>query len=189
MILVVGLGNPGPRYASTRHNIGFAVAEKLVELGGGAFRSRFHGRLADVMLDSRRVLVLQPETYMNESGRSVRATMDYFKLDSADLVVVHDELDLALGTLRLKQGGGDAGHRGLRSISQELGTSDYARLRFGIGRPEQNFGGTVADFVLEGFPLADRPQVQEHVERAAKALVLFVREGREAAMNVINRRA
>ncbi len=190
MILVVGLGNPGPRYQGTRHNIGFSVVDRLVEQAGdGVWRLRFEGRLATMTVAGERLLALEPHTFMNESGRSVRAALDHFGLGPESLLVVHDELDLPLGSLRLKLGGGEAGHRGLASISAQLGTSDYPRLRFGIGRPGPNFEGTIADFVLEGFPLADRPLLPEQVERAVWAVALFVREGRGAAMNVINRRA
>ena len=143
MILVVGLGNPGPRYALTRHNAGFLVIDalSLSPLAKGQrvvpFQSRFEAQYAELELAGKRVGLLKPETFMNASGRSVRAAAGALKLDPEAVLVVHDELDLGFGELRLKSGGGDGGHRGVRSISAELGTPSYGRLRVGIGRPPE----------------------------------------------------
>lgn len=188
MILVVGLGNPGPRYHATRHNIGFRAVDRLVERhGAGGFRSRFEGEFTQLELQGERVVVLKPMTFMNRSGHSVRPALSFFKLTPSDLLVVHDELDLAPGELRLKQGGGEAGHNGLRSISEQLGTQDYARVRCGIGRSPGG-PGTVADYVLDAFPLADQPLVEQTVDGAVEAIVRVVKEGMSSAMNVTNRK-
>lgn len=188
MILVVGLGNPGPRYHATRHNIGFRAVDRLVERHGPfGFRSRFEGEFAQVDVSGERVIVLKPMTFMNRSGHSVRPALSFFKLTHKELLVVHDELDLAPGEIKLKQGGGEAGHNGLRSISEQLGTQDYARVRCGIGKSPGG-PGTVADYVLDAFPLADQTLVEQMVEGAATAIVKVVTEGMSAAMNVTNRK-
>jgi PTH1 family peptidyl-tRNA hydrolase len=189
VILIVGLGNPGPRYSTTRHNIGFRVVERLVErTGGGPFRDKFQGRLAALTVASCACLALLPQTFMNESGRSVRACAAFYKLSEADVVVVHDELDLAFGEVRLKLGGGDAGHRGLRSVAAHLGGAEFARVRVGIGRPPLDFQGDPADFVLEGFPLAEQAGVDAMLDRAVEAITLLAERGLSSAMNVVNQR-
>jgi PTH1 family peptidyl-tRNA hydrolase len=188
VILVVGLGNPGPRYHWTRHNIGFLAVDRLVERRGtGGFRSRFEGEIAQLDLLGERLMVLKPQTFMNRSGHSVRPALSYFKLTEKDLLVVHDELDLPPYELRLKLGGGEAGHNGLKSITEQLGTSDYARLRCGIGR-SQGGKGTVADYVLDAFPLADQPLVEQMIDGAVEAIERVVKEGISSAMNVTNRK-
>jgi len=189
VILVVGLGNPGPRYQATRHNIGFRAVDRLVERHGSVgFRSRFEGEIAQFDRAGERVVVLKPMTFMNRSGHSVRPAMAFFKLSPEALLVVHDELDLALGDIRLKVGGGEAGHNGLRSISEQLGTSAYGRLRCGIGRA-QGGGGTVADYVLDGFSPADQTLAEQMVDGAVEALVRVIEDGISAAMNQTNRRS
>jgi PTH1 family peptidyl-tRNA hydrolase len=189
ILLVVGLGNPGERYAQTRHNVGFLAVERLLERCGGApFREKFSGRLAQIELAGDKLLVLEPQTFMNESGQSVGPALAFHRLAPSDLVVVHDELDLPFGDLRLKQGGGDAGHRGLRSVTAHVGSSDYARLRIGIGRPPPEFQGDIVDFVLQGFPLADRAELSKVLDRAAEAIELVAEKGLPSAMNQINRR-
>ena len=190
MILVAGLGNPGPRYEATRHNAGFRVVDRWVERHGGAsWRDKFEGQLASVDCKSgERVLVLKPMTFMNLSGHCVRAAMSFFKIDPANLLVVHDELDLPFGEYRLKQGGGAAGHNGVSSVIEQLGTDAFARLRFGIGRAPADFVGSVADFVLESFPLADRAQLTELIDTSSKVLDQVVDDGLSAAMNKSNRR-
>jgi PTH1 family peptidyl-tRNA hydrolase len=190
ILLVVGLGNPGERYARTRHNVGFEAVERLVERRGGApWREKFSGRLAQVERAGDKLLVLEPQTFMNESGQSVGPALAFHRLAPSDLLVVHDELDLPFGELRLKQGGGDAGHRGLRSVTAHVGSGDYARLRIGIGRPPPEFEGDIVDFVLQGFPLADRAELSKVLDRAAEAIELVAEKGLPSAMNQINRRA
>lgn len=189
MFLLVGLGNPGARYAATRHNIGFGVAERFA--GSAAWRERFSGSTATVELSGAadgKVLVVKPLTFMNESGRSVRAACDFYRIAPAQVIVAHDELDLPFADVRLKLGGGEAGHNGLRSISSHLGTRDYIRLRVGIGRPPSEFQGRGADFVLQAFAPHETPQLGGLLERATQAAVSVVQRGLEAAMNEVNRR-
>lgn len=189
MFLIVGLGNPGKKYADTRHNAGFFVVDRLAQRAGAAFRGKFSGRFAEGLIENQRVVLLEPETYMNDSGRSVAAAATFYKVESKNVVVVHDELDIPFATLRLKCGGGEAGHNGLKSISAHLGTKDYVRLRFGVGKPPAGFRGTGADFVLQAFAPAERAELDRLVDQAADVVGLFVREGLEHAMNVTNRRA
>lgn len=190
MILVTGLGNPGPRYADTRHNAGFMLIDALAAKAErvAAFRARFDGELATGELWGHEVALLKPQTFMNESGRSVRAAAAFFKVALPSVLVAHDELDLGFGELRLKQGGGDGGHRGLRSITAQFGNPAYVRLRLGIGRPAPEFQGDVADFVLQGFPLEARPELQNMLERASEAVKAIVTEGLSRAMNRTNQR-
>jgi len=190
VILVVGLGNPGKKYAATRHNLGFLVVDRVVERAAApAYREKFSGAFTDFERAGTRMGVLKPATYMNDSGRSVLAAAAFYKIAPGEVLIVHDELDLAFGDVRLKRGGGEAGHNGLKSVTQHLGTKDYVRLRLGVGKPPPGFHGSGADFVLEGFALAERAQVGDIVERAADAVALFVERGLEHAMNVTNRRA
>jgi PTH1 family peptidyl-tRNA hydrolase len=184
--LVVGLGNPTARYHGTRHNIGFRVADVLLD--GDATVERFDGVLGKLTMGGRSVVVLKPMTYMNASGRSVRPAVDFYKVDPTRLIVVHDELDVPLGQVRLKLGGGEAGHNGLRSISQELGSKDYVRLRVGIGRPPKEFLGSVSDFVLQAFPLAEQAAVDGLVQSACSAIRLVLERGFDSAMNEVNRK-
>lgn len=184
--LVVGLGNPTQRYQATRHNVGFRVADAL--LGPTNTFEKFDGVMGKLNVEGAALVVLKPLTYMNLSGRSVRPAMDFYKVDRSRLVVVHDELDVAFGQVRLKRGGGEAGHNGLRSISQELGSKDYGRLRVGIGRPPKEFLGQVADFVLQAFPPAEEALVGDLVQKATSAIRLVLQRGFDSAMNEVNRR-
>ncbi len=186
MQLIVGLGNPGPRYAETRHNIGFRVVDALAS--GLGYREKFHGQFALGLVAGCRVGLLKPQTFMNVSGRSVRAAVDFYRVAVGSIVVVHDELDLALGEVRLKVGGGEAGHNGLKSVTSSLGDRDYVRVRVGIGRPPSEFRGSVADFVLQGFAADEAGQVPELVERAVEAIEQVLTTGVAAAMNRVNRR-
>jgi peptidyl-tRNA hydrolase, PTH1 family len=183
-LLVAGLGNPGRGYERTRHNIGFLVADELARRHDGSFRSKFNGQLAEMRLDSLRVALLKPETYMNVSGKSVAAARKFFKADPGDLLVVHDDVDLATGRLQARLGGGLAGHNGLRSIAAGLGTQDFLRLRIGVGRPERGDPRPVADYVLSEFePEVD---VDALVSRAADAVEALARDGLEAAQSRYN---
>lgn len=188
MILIVGLGNPGPRYAATRHNIGFCIADRFAERNRvGGFRSRFDAEFAQADVGGERVYLLKPMTFMNRSGHSVRSALAFYKLAAADVLVVHDELDLPLGDLRLKVGGGEAGHNGLRSITEQLGTNEYGRVRCGIGRAPGG-ASTGADYVLDGFSLADQPLVELLIDGAVEALRHVIERGMSSAMNVMNRK-
>ncbi len=190
MLLIVGLGNPGPRYQATRHNVGFRVVDELARQCGvpaSAFKARFHGEIASARLGEQELLLLRPQTFMNESGRSVQAACTFYKLKPSDLIVAHDELDLPFSEVRLKQSGGDGGNRGIRSVTAALGP-DYLRIRLGIGRPPPDFRGDIADFVLEAFPSAELGTVEQMVTRATEAVSLVTSLGLEKAMNRINQR-
>lgn len=188
MFLVVGLGNPGGRYAATRHNAGFMVVDELAARAGAVFRAKFSGELGEIELAGKPALLLKPMTFMNSSGQSVRAASAFYKVSLEQILVVHDELDLPFGQQRLKQGGGDAGHNGLRSVTAHLGSPGYLRLRFGVGRPPPDFGGTPADFVLEAFASAEKAVLPELLKSAADAVGLVADRGFAAAMNVVNQR-
>jgi len=187
--LVVGLGNPGPSYATTRHNVGRLVVELLAERVGASFTSHRRGR-ADV-LETRmggppgvRAVLARPRSYMNESGGSVAALRDFFKVRIDHLVVVHDELDIPFGTLRVKQGGGDNGHNGVRSVRAALGTGDFCRVRVGIGRPPGRLDPAV--FVLKPYSATERAELPLLVDRAADAVEALVVDGLAYAQNLYN---
>ena len=186
-LLVVGLGNPGREYARSRHNVGAEVVELLADRHGGRLRSTRDQALVDeVRLGGRRATLAFPQTYMNDSGRSVRLLVRHAGLDELEqLVVVHDELDLPLGTLRLKHGGGLAGHNGLRSLRDHLHGTDFLRVRLGVGKPPSKERG--ADHVLRRVGKADREVLDVVVERAADAVEAIARDGIDAAMSVYNR--
>jgi peptidyl-tRNA hydrolase, PTH1 family len=180
--LVVGLGNPGPKYAGTRHNAGFLVVDLLAERIGGRFKA--HKGRADVVegrLAGQPVVLMKPKCYMNESGGPVVSIARFYKVPIERIAVVHDDLDLPYGTLRLKAGGGDGGHNGLRSMTSALGSKDYARVRFGIGRPPGR--QDPADYVLREFAAAERKELGFHVDRAADAVELLLSAGLVAAQN------
>jgi PTH1 family peptidyl-tRNA hydrolase len=185
-LLVVGLGNPGREYASTRHNVGFMVADEIASRHGGSWRSKFSGEVADIRLDSARLALLKPQTYMNESGRSVAAAAKFYKVAPEDLLAVHDEVDLELGRLQARLGGGLAGHNGLRSLAAALGTPEFIRLRVGVGRPERGDPRPVADWVLS--PFAPEVDVGGLVSRVADAVEALVAEGLEEAQQRFNER-
>jgi peptidyl-tRNA hydrolase, PTH1 family len=185
-LLVAGLGNPGREYARNRHNVGWMVVEELARRHGGSWRSKFNGQLAEVRIDGHKVALLKPETYMNDSGRSIQAAAKFFKVNPDAVLVVHDEGDFELGRLQARIGGGLAGHNGLRSIAQQLGTPDFMRLRVGVGRPERGDPRPLADFVLSDFrPEDDRDAI---VRSAADAVETLDAEGLEAAQRAINTR-
>ncbi|MCU1624558.1 MAG: Peptidyl-tRNA hydrolase [Frankiales bacterium] len=183
--LVVGLGNPGPSYAGNRHNVGFMVLDLLADRVGARFRA--HKGRADTVegrLAGQRVVLAKPKCYMNESGGPVASLRDFFKIPADRIVVVHDELDIPFDTLRLKLGGGDNGHNGLRSLTTSLGTKDYLRTRVGIGRPPGR--QDPADFVLKDFSGAERKQLPLLVDRAADAVEALVSGSLETAQNTFH---
>ena len=183
-LLVAGLGNPGREYAATRHNVGWTVLDELARRHGGSWRSKFSGQLAEVRLEEARLALVKPETYMNESGRSIAAAARFFKVPVESMLVVHDDVDLDEGRLQARPGGGLAGHNGLRSIAGELGSQDFLRLRIGVGRPGRGDRRSVADFVLGAFePETD---VAALVARAADAVETIVRDGLDAAQQRYN---
>jgi peptidyl-tRNA hydrolase, PTH1 family len=183
--LVVGLGNPGPGYSGNRHNSGFLVLDLLAQRMGARFKS--HKARADVVegrLAGERVVLAKPRSFMNDSGGPVSALRDFFKTPLDRIVVVHDELDLPYGGLRLKLGGGDNGHNGLRSVRRSLGSGDFNRVRFGIGRPPGSMDA--AAFVLRDFGTVERKELELNVEHAADAVEALLAEGLERAQNSYN---
>jgi peptidyl-tRNA hydrolase, PTH1 family len=183
-LLVAGLGNPGREYAGNRHNVGWAVVDELARRHGGSFRSKFSGTLAEVRLDGARLALLKPETYMNESGRSVAAAARFFKVRPDALLVVHDDVDLEHGRLQARAGGGLAGHNGLRSLAQHVGTADFLRLRVGVGRPGRGDGRSVSDWVLSNFAAED--DADALTGRAADAVEAVASEGLDVAQRRFN---
>jgi PTH1 family peptidyl-tRNA hydrolase len=183
-LIVAGLGNPGPEYERTRHNLGWLVVDELASRHGGSFRSKFSGRLAELRIDGKRVALLKPETYMNESGRSLGAAARFFKAEPDALLVVHDDVDLEPGRLQARAGGGLAGHNGLRSIAQALGTQEFLRLRIGVGRPGRGDRRSVSDYVLSGFDPDE--DVDALVTRSADAVETILRDGLESAQARFN---
>jgi len=183
--LLVGLGNPGPGYAGNRHNVGFMVVDLLAGRMGGRFKA--HKSRAEVLegrLSGERVVLAKPRTFMNDSGGPVTGLRDFFKVPLERIVVVHDELDLPYGGLRLKLGGGDNGHNGLKSIRRSLGSGEFHRVRFGIGRPPGRMDA--AAFVLRDFGAAERKELDLEIDRAADAAEALVTQGLEQAQNTFN---
>lgn len=183
-LLVAGLGNPGREYERTRHNVGWLVVDELARRHGGSFRGKFSGQLSETRLDDLKLALLKPETYMNESGRSIGGARKFFKVEAADLLVVHDDVDLEPGRLQARLGGGLAGHNGLRSIAQALGTNDFLRLRIGVGRPGRGDRRSVADYVLA--PFEPEIDVEGLIGRSADAVETMAREGLEEAQRRYN---
>lgn len=183
-LLVAGLGNPGREHERDRHNVGWMVVDELARRHDGRWRSKFSGQVAEARLDGSRVALLKPETYMNESGRSIGAAARFFKVHPEALLVVHDDVDLDIGRLQARLGGGLAGHNGLRSISQALGTQEFLRLRIGVGRPGRGDQRSVADYVLSAFA-ADDDSVGI-VTRAADAVEAIQSGGLAAAQQEFN---
>ena len=185
-LLVVGLGNPGPQYAKTRHNLGFMVADLLAGRMGETFKvhKRSGAEIVTGRLAHRPVVLAKPRTYMNESGRQVGPLAKFYSVSAADVIVIHDELDIEFGQIRLKQGGGEGGHNGLRSLVNALGTKNFHRVRIGIGRPPGR--KDPAAFVLENFSAAERPQVPTICEMAADATELLIDMGLEPAQNQVH---
>jgi PTH1 family peptidyl-tRNA hydrolase len=180
--LVVGLGNPGPGYAATRHNAGFMVADLLAERMAGRFKAHKAGaEVLEGRIAGQRVVLAKPKSFMNLSGGPTVAAMNFFKVPLEQLLVVHDELDIDYGQLRLKRGGGDGGHNGLRSITKSAGSKEYLRVRFGIGRPPGR--QDPADFVLKPFSSTEAKELALNVDRAADAVEALVTGSLEAAQN------
>jgi PTH1 family peptidyl-tRNA hydrolase len=189
-VLIVGLGNPGREYASTRHNVGWLLLDELVRAAPAmsGFKKKFQGEYAKGTLADRECIFLRPETFMNDSGRSVQGAAAFFHASGSDIVVLHDELDLPFGEVRVKVAGGHAGHNGLRSLVQHLGSADFVRVRMGIGRPPPGFSGEVADYVLSAFDPVERARLPEMIDKAAKAVIKILVEGPTRAMNEANTR-
>lgn len=191
MFLVVGLGNPGKAYASHRHNVGFMVVDEVARaLGDVSFRDKFSAEMGrGTTKQGEDVVLLKPQTYMNLSGDSVQPAAAFFKIPKENVLVVHDELDVPFAELRLKVGGGHAGHNGIRSIIDRLASPDFARLRIGVGRPPPTFAGSPADFVLSGFSTEEREKLPDILRRAKNSVLDVLARGVTPAMNALNTRS
>lgn len=185
MRLFVGLGNPGPKYARNRHNIGFMAVDRIAaDHGFPAWRAKFQGEVSEGRLGTERVVLLKPQTFMNLSGTSLGAAARFYKVPPADVLVVHDELDLPYAKLQLKAGGGTGGHNGLNSIRESWGEENYGRLRFGIGKPQgPNAKERVVGHVLGDFSAEERQSLREHIEKACDVCDSWARDGLQKAMN------
>jgi peptidyl-tRNA hydrolase, PTH1 family len=183
-LLVAGLGNPGSEHAHDRHNVGWMVVDELARRHGGSFKGKFRGRVTDVRLGDARVVLLKPETYVNESGASIQAAAGFYKTPTGCVVVVHDEVDLEMARLQARLGGGLAGHNGLRSIAQRLGSPDFLRVRVGVGRPGRGDPRPVADYVLS--PFLPEDDVDAIVARAADAVETLAADGLEETQRRFN---
>ena len=184
MKLIVGLGNPGSKYSGTRHNIGYEVIDYLAAApGAGSFRNLFQSAAAEVLEAGEKLLLMKPETFMNLSGRAVRGALDFYKLTTADAMVICDDINLPLGKLRVRANGSHGGQNGLRNIQEMLGTDQYPRLRIGVGQPGP---GDAIDYVLGRFKPGERGAVDEAVAKAAASIMLWVRHGLPACMNAAN---
>ncbi len=188
MKLIVGLGNPGPEYAETRHNAGWRVAARLAERAGvGRWREKFSAFCAETRVEEEKVVLMRPVTYMNRSGRSVRSALDFWKMEIENLLVIVDDMHLDLGRLRIRPDGSAGGHNGLASVAEAVGREDYPRLRLGIGpapAPEEH-----VSFVLGPFRPEERGEADAMIERAADAAQCWIRDGLEEAMNRYNQGA
>jgi PTH1 family peptidyl-tRNA hydrolase len=184
--VIVGLGNPGSRYAQTRHNVGFAVVELLAAgLRVDRFQDRFQAEVADVREHEQRVLLVKPETFMNLSGRCVRQVVDFYQVPLENLLVICDDVNLPLGKLRFRARGSHGGHNGLRDIQSHLGTAEYPRLRIGVGTPAGG-GEELIDHVLSRFKPGERAVIEEALQLAAEAVFVWLREGIQTCMNTYN---
>lgn len=184
MKLIVGLGNPGSCYAGTRHNVGYATVDLLTESPHATrFHSRFQAQIAELREDAEKVLLVKPETFMNLSGRCVREVLDYYQVPREDLLVVCDDINLPLGKLRFRARGTHGGHNGLRDVQNHLGTTEYSRLRIGVGSPDE---GDLVDHVLGRFSPTERAIMDDAVRTAAQAAIVWVERGTEVCQNLYN---
>ncbi len=184
MKVVVGLGNPGGRYDGTRHNVGFAVIDLLASApSAGRFQSRFQAQVAELTEGSEKVLLVKPETFMNLSGRAVRQVIDFYQLPLTELLVICDDMALPLGKLRFRAKGTHGGHNGLRDIQNHLGSTEYSRLRIGVGAPEED---EAIDHVLGRFRPSERPIIADALQLSAQAVIVWVLQGIQVCMNQYN---
>lgn len=185
MKVIVGLGNPGPQYAVTRHNIGFLLVDQLAEINNLQFRVKFQGLWAEGNVGGERLQLLKPQTFMNLSGRAVSDLMRFYKVTGEDLLIVHDDIDLPLGKIRLRDQGGAGGHNGIRSIQAELGSEKFWRLKLGVGRPPKEWDP--ARYVLSPFEETEFPELEDLLVRAEKAANLWLKGDASQAMNLYHR--
>jgi len=187
MKIIIGLGNPGRKYERTRHNAGFMAVDEIArDLRFSLSQEKYHAIIGKCRIGDEEALVAKPQTFMNDSGRSVGAILRYTYAKPADLIVVHDELDLPLGAVRVKTGGGHGGHNGLRSIIEHIGTQEFVRVRIGVGRPEP--GKDAADYVLSPFRMDERDLSNESFVKASDAVIAIIVDGLTKAMNAFNRK-
>jgi PTH1 family peptidyl-tRNA hydrolase len=187
MKIIVGLGNPGRAYERTRHNAGFMAVEELAKiLRADSTQEKHHSLIEKVRIDSEESVLVRPQTFMNDSGRAVASVLRDSYRTVSDLIVIHDDLDLSLGAVRVKLGGGHGGHNGLRSIIEYLGSADFIRVRIGINRPALNMDA--ADYVLSPFLTEERAAASEAIAKAAEAVGLIIREGPKRAMDLLNQK-
>lgn len=186
MKIFVGLGNPTPEYAATKHNVGFMLADRLADkLAASTWRERFNALVAEIFLDGEKILLVKPQTFMNLSGEAVAPLMNFYKVDAADLIVAHDDMDLPLGTIRLRPKGSSGGHRGVESIIQHLGgKQNFPRVRIGVGRPPENW--TVNSHVLSPFTQEDADKISAALNELVPAVMCIFRDGIDNAMNKFN---
>ncbi len=184
MKIVVGLGNPGKKYDGTRHNVGYAVVDALaIGPGVSSYHSRFDSQVAEFHEGDQKVLLLKPETFMNLSGRATRQALDFYQVERTDLLIVCDDINLPLGKLRFRARGTHGGHNGLRDIQNHLDSTDYCRLRIGVGAPPEE---GLVDYVLGRFRPSEKPMIRDAIEMAVQGVVLWVRQGIEPCMNQYN---
>lgn len=184
MILVTGLGNPGKKYTNTKHNIGFLVVDEIgIRVGIELTKTKFRGTFGEGYTGQEKLVLLKPETYMNLSGEAVSSARNFYNVPAENIIVVYDEMDLPLGSVRIKSGGGSAGHNGIKSIISSLGTDGFKRVRVGIGKPDKNSG---AGHVLSGFNKSESKVVDESINRAADAVFAIIERGVQSAMNEYN---
>lgn len=187
MFLIAGLGNPGKKYSRTRHNIGFEILNRWSEMLGAPMKGRrFQSRSAIAHFQQKAIILLRPVTYMNRSGQAIKACLDFYRLNFDQILIVHDDLDLPTGKLKLVPKGGAGGHKGIRSIIDHIGTDHFSRLKIGIGRPQ--FDEDVEDYVLASFYPDEKDIMEQTVPKAIKACELVIQEGIERAMNQVNSR-
>jgi peptidyl-tRNA hydrolase, PTH1 family len=185
MKIIVGLGNPGRQYQGTRHNVGFDVVDLLAEApGAGRFQSRFQAQVAELVEGDEKILLVKPETFMNLSGRAVRQLADFYQVGPEDLLIVCDDFNLPLGRLRARPRGTHGGHNGLRDIQNHLGTTDYHRLRIGVGAPDEE--GDAVDHVLGRFRPSERPVIDDAISLSVQAVSVWIQQGIEVCMNRFN---
>ena len=189
--LVVGLGNPGPRYAKNRHNVGFMVVERFVDglavpSGPVTWKDKFKAKVAAVTADIGRCVCVLPQTFMNCSGESVQPAAAFHKVPPPRIVVIHDELDFEFGRIAIKKGGGHGGHNGLRDIIEKIGSRDFLRIRFGIGRPGRGNHGDVSAWVLNDFPAIEAAELPDHIDTASSCIRALFEKGVGPAMNEFN---
>lgn len=185
MKIFVGLGNPTPEYAATKHNVGFMLADLLAEkISADNWREKFNSLVAESFFDGEKILIVKPQTFMNLSGEAVAPIMNFYKIDAENLIVAHDDMDLPLGTIRLRPKGSSGGHRGVESIIKHIGTQNFPRVRIGVGRPPQNW--TVNHHVLSPFTQIDAEIISKTLEELIPAVLCIFNEGINNAMNKFN---